>query len=362
MKRPTDTLLWDARCRPPDDSTPGASSSHEEMLSGPETKRMRKSSVAAAPKRKKKEHHDIGGYICEFVEAADEIESEIWAKVPESIGGNAYVSNFGRYKSCLGVVTTPTARKNGYVPVKIGRKKFLLHRVMLEAFGVEPPSSAHKFGNHKDRDPSNNRLENLGWSTHAENIQHSYATNADRKSKLYQGNISLACREGGEPGGYAVVLGEPNERPLLEGEEWKPYGKAKISNLGRYEDCRGGIKTPTLAPSGYAQVMIDWKNELMHRLVAKLFLPPPRPGQTQVDHIFGMGNQWWNLRWATPSDNIKHSFVDPDRKSNALKLSKKVRCRRVGTTEWRVFVSGEEAGRVLGLRGGNVRGCCRANA
>ena len=103
--------------------------------------------------------------------------------------------------------------------------------------------------------------------------------------------------------------------------------------------------------------MIAQKNVYIHRLVAQLFLPPPKPGETQVDHINGKGNQHFNLRWATPSENIKHSYTDPNRRSNAPMLSKKVRCRKVGSSEWQVFPSCSEAARVLGVGSGAICGC-----
>ena len=86
------------------------------------------------------------------------------------------------------------------------------------------------------------------------------------------------------------------------------------------------IKAPNPAANGYTSVKIEGKDMYIHRLVAELFLPPPGPGQTQVNHKVGKGNQWWNLEWATQSENIRHSYAtNPNRESNVSKLSKKVR-------------------------------------
>ncbi len=74
-------------------------------------------------------------------------------------------------------------------------------------------------------------------------------------------------------GGFEFEFAEPNEPPLLEGEEWKPWGKAKVSNLGRYEDCNGVVKTPTAEANGYARVRTSGQKEYIHVVVAKLFLP-----------------------------------------------------------------------------------------
>jgi hypothetical protein len=230
----------------------------------------------------------------------------------------------------------------------------------------------------------------LEWCTDAENIQHSYATNLARKSNAHKlsmpvkgrrgdgpwvsyksvrdaarllgllpGSISNSCWKGCKAKGYSFEFDEANEVPLLEGEEWKPWGAGKISNLGRYEDCRGVIKTPTPGEDGYARFRIGKKNKSMHRIVAELFLPPPLPGQTQVDHITGKGNQWYNLRWASPSENIQHSYEDPNRKSSGPALSKKVRITEICTTEVQIFASVTEAGHFLGVDPSIVSKLCK---
>jgi hypothetical protein len=189
------------------------------------------------------------------VEEDADLEGEIWAKVPESYGGNnVYVSSLGRKRSYFGVVATATPNKEGYVQVKIGDKSFLLHRVILEAFGVVRPSPAHEFANRKDLDRSNNRLDNLEWCTREANIRHSYANNSDRKSNgpkqakplrgkrdeeewveyasaneaarnlgFNPGIIFAACNEGRTPGGYTFEYSEPNEPGVVAGDERVAY-------------------------------------------------------------------------------------------------------------------------------------------
>ena len=56
---------------------------------------------------------------------------------------------------------------NGYYYVTIGRKKFLVHRLVAETFLPNPDNNPYV--DHKNRDPKCNRVENLRWCTAHEN-------------------------------------------------------------------------------------------------------------------------------------------------------------------------------------------------
>lgn len=58
----------------------------------------------------------------------------------------------------------------GHKLTKVKGKTVYLHRMVLSAF--EPCPGPEYEVNHKDGDPTNNRLDNLEWSTHEENMQH----------------------------------------------------------------------------------------------------------------------------------------------------------------------------------------------
>ena len=338
--------------------------------------------------------HVQSGYTFEFVNDV-EINGEIFMPVPEwyITDNSTSVSNQGRVKSYSGVITTPTPKKDGYSSVEVKGKGFPITHLILHAFNVEPNSLEHKQVNHKDRDPTNNRLDNLEWCTPAENLQHSHATNPNRKSTapkqakpvecfidgkwqayasvmeaarqlgLNHGNIAKACHKGYLVNEYRFRFGTPNEPETLENEEWRNIAgsKGQVSSLGRYKDVRGIIKTPTPNPTGYVSVRVDGKSHLIHRLIAKCFLPPPLSGQTQVNHKDRnpLNNHHSNLEWVTPSENIRHSFANnKDRKSNAPQRSKKVRTTKDGQIQ--IFASTKEAERQLRIPQCTIsRHCCQ---
>jgi hypothetical protein len=183
------------------------------------------------------------------------------------------------------------------------------------------------------------------------------ASEAARVLGLDRPGICTACREGGGVVGkrgrpdykFFFEFAEPTEPDLLEGEEWKPLGPAFVSDKGRFRDSEGVVKTPSPSAGGYCPVQIDGKKHRINILVAELFLPPPLPGQTEVNHKNGdkSDNRAENLEWCTHSWNMVHSHRVLGHASHAARQGKKVRCREVGSTgEWRVFESVHEAARL----------------
>lgn len=85
------------------------------------------------------------------------------------------VSDSGRIRNEQGYIKKPYARPNGRVYVNLYvdgvRKSFGVHSIVLESFtGPRPDGMEACHGNGK---PSDNRLENLRWDTHAANIRDS---------------------------------------------------------------------------------------------------------------------------------------------------------------------------------------------
>ena len=108
--------------------------------------------------------------------------NEKWLKIPEF--PNYLVSNLGNIRSdaasCKrpvpGSLLRPRAGVKGHLYVNLYKDKkatsFYVHRAVLIAFSGDPPPERPCAG-HRDGNPSNNRLDNLRWVSHAENSQDS---------------------------------------------------------------------------------------------------------------------------------------------------------------------------------------------
>ena len=307
----------------------------------------------------------------------------------------AAVSSLGRFKSTRGVIHTPNTHPNGYNIVNIHNRSYRMHRLIAIAFKL-PRKEGQDQVNHKDGNPSNNKLSNLEWTSQSENIRHSYATNTNRKSsagkrskpiigrkigdvdwtkydsimfagrqlQLDKGSISACCNEKVKhTGGYEFKFGVPNEKECLEGEEWEQVEgtNAYVSSLGRVKSIKGVISTPSPKPDGYVKVNINGKGYYLHRLIAIAFKLPRKEGQDKVNHKDRnpSNNKLSNLEWTSQSGNIQHSYAtNTNRKSNAGKQSKPILGRKIGDVDWTKYDSSKYAGRQLQLNQGSISACC----
>lgn len=105
------------------------------------------------------------------------------------------------------------------------------------------------------------------------------------------------------------VVGNSKEEYMKE--VWKDYDdKYKVSNTGRVINkiTKHELK-PWIINSGYKQVTVTEGNILVHRLVAKLFIPNNNPNLNVVNRIDNnrLNNHVNNLEWVDYRGNTLHS-------------------------------------------------------
>jgi len=98
----------------------------------------------------------------------------------EKVDNNHYsISDCGKVRNDLtGKIIKPHKNWNGYLRIGIGRSHYFIHRLVLSAF-VEKCPDGHE-ANHKNGIKTDNRVENLEWTTRQENYNHAM------KNKLYR--------------------------------------------------------------------------------------------------------------------------------------------------------------------------------
>lgn len=93
-------------------------------------------------------------------------------------------------------------------------------------------------------------------------------------------------------------------------------GRYEVNQLGQIKATKSGkILSPQLGSNGYYKVGLRKEvngtkvREILHRLVAKAFVPNPH-NKPQVNHIDGnkLNNNACNLEWVTASENSQHAF------------------------------------------------------
>jgi hypothetical protein len=276
------------------------------------------------------------------------------------------INNFPNYEvSTLGNVrNNKTGRmlkltcKGGYLFTGLSQnsigKTCPVHRLVALAF-IDNPENKPQV-NHKDKNRSNNNVNNLEWSTASENNIHrstnvSQTTNqqvkiwridinTNKKLELYdsiysaaqwiynndnnsnlcidtvKSGISCASR-----GVYKTSFGykwSVYEYTDLENEIWKPvtingltFDKYFVSNLGRFKNYKG-IIMENYKPhhSGYIFVRVDKNKYALHRIVASTFVDNLEPEiNNVVNHIDGnkLNNSAVNLEWTTIKGNNIHN-------------------------------------------------------
>ena len=135
-------------------------------------------------------------------------------------------------------------------------------------------------------------------------------------------------------------------------------GEYEIKKNGRvWSYKRKKFLKPMLTMDGYHRVSLykegKRKTYYIHRLVAQTFIPNPE-GLPEVNHKDEdkSNNCVENLEWMSKIDNINYGTGS---KRSAEKRSKPIYCVELD----KVFKSGKEAARELGLNNSHITSCCK---
>ena len=255
-----------------------------------------------------------------------------------------FVSNKGRLRRPQQPDTRGTQAKSGYFESGVHGKKYPQHKlVMWSLNGL--PAEGETETDHRNMNRGDNQITNLEYVPRTENNRRARLLNPERRSQgaqqskpvwarkvgettwvyykalrlvasaysLNKQTIADRCKNGGATrDGYEFKWA--NENDTLPGEEWRDVGQpskesnrcAQVSNMGRFRNSKGVVSTPIPDDKGRCRVKLNGTSVGFHILVARTFLAPPLPGQTEVRHKNGdhSDNAVENLEWVASVDNI----------------------------------------------------------
>ena len=262
------------------------------------------------------------------------------------------VSSHGRLCNTKGVISMGSFDCGGYRRVSIFGESFKVHRVVKITFHGLPTFQEAWQVHHIDGNRANNRLGNLEYVTHSQNMQHSFSnptrsssgpahskpvlwrpagsmswttspslTAAAQQLGINVGTLSRCCCKKSAAKGYEFRYHAASEL-TLPGEEWQQMVDPRsgalvpgrmVSSLGRITSRTGLISRGYRTNSGYYATALTLNSHrqgaLVHRLVAFAWLgPPPSDHKIFVNHkdLDKRNNSAGNLEWVSAWENRTH--------------------------------------------------------
>lgn len=324
----------------------------------------------------------------------------------EAVRTTWQVSSLGRCRNTRGRITRGYVHPSGYSLVKIDGKSWRVHILVKRTFHGPPPDMDSDEVHHVDGNKVNNRLDNLEYVTHIQNMRCFHAASGPRTKKpsyakpvmwrpsgasdwamstslrqaaqelgMKRTLLSKYCRHNLAVDGHEYAFATL-ERLTLAGEVWRPLIKPwsghaitgmLVSSLGRLKFQHGRISQGTQTATGYCYTtfLLDGRkrNVSVHRLVARAFLgSPPTSEHTQINHKDGnkSNNAISNLEYVTPAENRAHFLSMAEASGRKKASTTPVWSRPLGSKQgWQWHASMRIAASTLGLNKDSISRCAR---